>query len=83
MSEYLKQLEAEYDDVIINKEVAENTVDENTLLIIVDTHKQNYVEVPSLIEKTNKIDKTRMENKYTRQFWSVTQSFPTLCNLMD
>lgn len=47
--------EEEYDDIIINKEVAENTVDENTLLIIVDTHKQSYVEVPSLIEKTNKI----------------------------
>ena len=57
LKEILQSLseENEYNDVIINKEVAENTVDENTLLIIVDTHKQNYVEVPSLIEKTNKI----------------------------
>ena len=57
LKEMLQSLsvEDEYDDVIINKEVAENIVDENTLLIIVDTHKQNYVEVPSLIEKTNKI----------------------------
>ena len=47
--------EGEYDNVIINKEVAENMVTEDTLLIIVDTHKQSYVEVPELIEKTNKI----------------------------
>ena len=47
--------EGEYDNVIINKEVAENMVTEETLLIIVDTHKQSYVEVPELIEKTNKI----------------------------
>ena len=57
LKEMLQSLneEEEYTEVLINKEVAENTVDENTLLIIVDTHKQNYVEVPSLIEKTNKI----------------------------
>lgn len=47
--------DGEYDNVIINKEVAENMVTEDTLLIIVDTHKQSYVEVPDLIEKTNKI----------------------------
>ena len=47
--------EKEYDDVIINPEVAENIITENTLLIIVDTHKKSYVEAPSLIDKTNKI----------------------------
>ncbi|MCI9063249.1 MAG: phosphoesterase [Clostridia bacterium] len=47
--------EEEYNDVIINKEVAENIMTENTLLIVVDTHKQSYVEAPNLLEMTNKI----------------------------
>ena len=47
--------EKEYNDVIINKEVAENIITEDTLLIVVDTHKQSYVEAPELLEKTNKI----------------------------
>ena len=45
----------EYNDVIINKEIAENKINQNTLLIIVDTHKKSYVESPVLLEKTNKI----------------------------
>ena len=45
----------EYKDVIINKEVAENLITAETLLIIVDTNKTNYVEMPELLEKTSKI----------------------------
>ena len=30
-------------------------INQNTLLIIVDTHKKSYVESPVLLEKTNKI----------------------------
>lgn len=45
----------EYNEVIINKEVAENLITPETLLIVVDTHKANYVEDPILLEKTNKI----------------------------
>lgn len=45
----------EYEDIIINKEVAEENVDEETLVVIVDTHKNNYVEAPELLEKTKKI----------------------------
>ena len=44
-----------YKDVIINSEIAEEKINEKTLLIIVDTHKSNYVEVPSLLDKTNQI----------------------------
>ena len=36
----------EYEDVIINKEVALENIDEDTLLIIVDTHRSNYVDAP-------------------------------------
>ncbi len=44
-----------YEGVIINGDVAEEKINEKTLLVIVDTQKANYVEVPSLLEKTNQI----------------------------
>ena len=49
------QKDAEYEDVIINKEVALENVDEDTLLIIVDTHKIGYVESEELLDKVGKI----------------------------
>ena len=45
----------EYEDVIINKEVALENIDEDTLLVIVDTHKLGYIESDELVEKTKKI----------------------------
>lgn len=45
----------EYGNVLINKSEALSKISEETLLIVVDTHKNNYVEVPELLEKTNKI----------------------------
>lgn len=47
--------EEEYKDVIIDKTQALNIANANTLLIIVDTHKKSYVEVPELLTKTNNI----------------------------
>ena len=47
--------EPEYEDVIINKEVALENIDEDTLLIIVDTHRSNYVDAPELLKKTKNI----------------------------
>ena len=47
--------EEEYEDVIINKEVALENVDEDTLLVVVDTHKMNYVESGELVDKVKKI----------------------------
>ena len=44
----------EYEDVLINKEVALENIDEDTLLIIVDTHKKNYVESEEVLEKCSK-----------------------------
>lgn len=45
----------EYEDVIINKEVALENVDEDTLLVVVDTHKINYVESDELLDKVKEI----------------------------
>lgn len=47
--------ELTYKDVIINKEVAENKITQDTLLIVVDTHKKSYVEDPKLLDMTNKV----------------------------
>ena len=47
--------EEEYKNVMVDKSEALNTITENTLLVVVDTNKKNYVEVPELLEKTNKI----------------------------
>ena len=47
--------EEEYKDVIIDKSQALNLATEDTLLVIVDTHKKSYVEVPELLSKTSKI----------------------------
>lgn len=45
----------EYEDVIIHKEVALENIDEDTLLVIVDTHKVNYADAPELLERAKKI----------------------------
>ena len=57
LSAFRKSLEKEpeYEDVIINKEVALENVDEDTLLVVVDTHKINYVDSPELLDKAKKI----------------------------
>ena len=47
--------EVEYEDILISKEVAEENIDQDTLLVIVDTHKATYVEAPELLKKTGKI----------------------------
>ena len=57
LKEILQSLseDEEYKDVIINKEVAENLITPETLLIVVDTNKSTHVEMPELLEKTSKI----------------------------
>ena len=45
----------EYQKTIIGKDEAIEKINENSLLVIVDTHKTSYVDVPELLEKTNKI----------------------------
>ncbi len=45
----------EYQNVIIDKSQALAKINPNTLLIITDTHKKNFVEVPELLDKTENI----------------------------
>lgn len=45
----------QYKNVFMNKSEALNKITSDSLLVIVDTHKKTYVEVPELLEKTEKI----------------------------
>ena len=47
--------EPEYEDTLITKEVAEENIDKETLVVVVDTHKTTYVEAPELLKRTDKI----------------------------
>ncbi len=47
--------EEEYKDVIIDKNQALSKISPETLLVIVDTHKISYVEIPELLNETEKI----------------------------
>ena len=47
--------EPEYEDILITKEVAEENIDKETLVVVVDTHKTTYVEAPELLNRTDKI----------------------------
>ena len=47
--------ESEYQNAVIDKNEAMAKVSSETLLIVVDTHKKNYVEVPELLEETEKV----------------------------
>ena len=45
----------EYEDILINKEVALENTDEDTLLVVVDTHKTTHVDAPELLEKVQNV----------------------------
>ncbi len=47
--------EDEYQEVIIDSKEALNLIDNESLLIIVDTHKKSYVQAPELLTKTDNI----------------------------
>lgn len=57
LGNFIEELEQEedYKNVLIDKQTALSKITEETLLIITDTHKQNYAEVPELIDKTDNI----------------------------
>ena len=52
---FIANMPEEYKNIVINKETALIKIDAETLLVVVDTHKKSYVEMPELLDKTNKI----------------------------
>lgn len=56
LNQFIETVKKEEDEeVFIDKQEALSRISNDTLLIIVDTHKRGYVESPILLEKTNKI----------------------------
>ena len=45
----------QYDGVLINGNEAASKVSENTLVVVVDTHKADYVDAPQVLVKANKV----------------------------
>ena len=52
---FISNIQKEYKDVLIDRETALAKINNETLLVVVDTHKKSYVEEPELLNKTNKI----------------------------
>ncbi len=52
--EDLKQID-EYKEALINKQEALSKINSNSLLVVVDTQRENYVDCPELLDKTEKI----------------------------
>lgn len=52
---FVENIQEDYKEVLLNKEEALAKIDNETLLVVVDTHKKSYVEEPELLDKTNKI----------------------------
>lgn len=50
-----KFIEAKGDRIVITAEQASHHIKDNTLLIVVDTHKQDFTEAPELVDKINKV----------------------------
>lgn len=50
-----KFIEVKGDKVVISPEQVDHFIKENTLLIVVDTHKQDFTEAPALVDKANRV----------------------------
>ena len=57
LSTFLQELatDEQYDGIIVDSQTAISNIDDDTLLVIVDTNKKNYVESPELLAKAKKI----------------------------
>lgn len=69
LDKFIESLKEEsiYNDVFVGKDKALELVNSKSLVIVVDTNKKTYVEVPELLEKTSKIaviDHHRMSTEY-------------------
>ena len=65
----------EYKNIIITKSEAMAKISPDTLLIVTDTHKKSYVEVPELLEETENIVIVDHHRKSTDYIENATLSF--------
>ncbi len=55
MYERMKHEESHYLDSLISTETAMSMIDQNTLVVVLDTHRPSYTEAPELLTKVDKI----------------------------
>ena len=55
MYERMKSEESHYKDALISTETAMGMIDQNTLIVVLDTHRRSYTESPELLSKIDKI----------------------------
>ncbi|MPM03892.1 Cyclic-di-AMP phosphodiesterase GdpP [bioreactor metagenome] len=55
MHERMKHEESHYKEALITTEAAMNMIDQNTLVVVLDTHRRSYTEAPELLGKIDKI----------------------------
>ncbi len=55
MFERIKKEESEIKDIIINTETAMRLMDEETVCIVLDTHRLSFVEAPDVIDRSDKV----------------------------
>ena len=67
--------EEEYKNVIIDSKQALNIINKETILIVVDTHKKSYVQVPELLSKTDNIVVIDHHRKSTDFIENVSLTF--------
>ena len=74
---FMKDLkeEEDYKNAIIDKNEALSKISNETLLVIVDTNKKDYVEVPELLEKTSKIAVIDHHRRSTNYIENATLTF--------
>ncbi len=71
----IKRLGKNYEDVLISSDNAMSRASDKTLLVIVDTHKRDMVELPELIDKTNKLVLLDHHRKSTDAIEDATLTF--------
>lgn len=70
-----KRLGKAYDDVFLPTETILSKITDKTLLVVVDTHKKDFVEAPELLEKVNKIVLIDHHRKSTEAIEDATLTF--------
>ncbi len=55
MHERMKNEESHYAEALITTEKAMELADQNTLIVVLDTHRKSYTEAPELLDKIDKI----------------------------
>ncbi len=67
MYERMKKEESHYTEALISTEEALNLIDQNTLVVVLDTHRPSYTEAPEILSKAEKvvlIDHHRRSEEY-------------------